>query len=64
MTIAPHQVHPAPDRPVSPAVSGGDLVTRALLVVGAVGGFALLFVSILLDRLRDLETDRYRRVRK
>lgn len=35
-----------------------------LLAVGAIAGFALLFVSILLDRLRDLKTDRYRRVRK
>lgn len=40
-----------------------DLLGK-LLVVGAVGGFALLFVSILLDRLRELKTDRYRRVRK
>lgn len=29
MTLAPHQVHPAPDRSASPAASGGDLVTRA-----------------------------------
>jgi len=35
-----------------------------LLVVGSTAGFALLFLSILLDRLRDMKTDRYRRVRK
>ena len=35
-----------------------------LLVVGSAGGFALLFLSILFDRLRDMKTDRYRRVRK
>ena len=35
-----------------------------LLVVGSVAGFALLFLSVLLDRLRDMKTDRYRRIRK
>lgn len=35
-----------------------------LVVVGGIAGFALLFVSILLDRLRDSKTDRYRRVQK
>jgi len=35
-----------------------------LLVVGSIGGFALLLVSVLLDRLHDMKTDRYRRVRK
>lgn len=45
------------------ATSPEDLVSK-LLVVGSVGGFVLLFLSILLDRLRDLKTDRYRRVRK
>jgi anti-sigma factor RsiW len=35
-----------------------------LLIVGAVAGFGLLLLSVLLDRLRDLRHDRYRRVQK
>ena len=39
------------------------LVER-LLVFGGVTGCALLFVSVLLDRLRSAKTDRYREVQK
>ncbi len=35
-----------------------------VMVVGGLAGFFLLFVSILLDRLKDSKTDRYRRVQK
>jgi hypothetical protein len=45
-------------------ITSPENLLEKLLAVGAVGGFALLFLSILLDRLRDLKTDRYRRVRK
>jgi len=34
------------------------------LVVALVGGAILLFISVLLDRLRALKTDRYRRIEK
>jgi predicted anti-sigma-YlaC factor YlaD len=34
------------------------------LVLGLPGAFLLLFLSVLLDRLRELETDRYRGVRR
>lgn len=44
-------------------VAPGDLGPK-LLVGAAVGGPALLFVSVLLDRLRSLQTDRYRRIFK
>jgi hypothetical protein len=35
-----------------------------LLIAGGVGGFVLLLLSALLDRLQQLGTDRYRRVQK
>lgn len=35
-----------------------------LLTASAVSGFGLLFFSVLLDRVRDARTDRYRRVLK
>lgn len=35
-----------------------------LLVVSGLAGMGLLFVSVLLDRLRSAKTDRYRRVQK
>ena len=35
-----------------------------LLVVSGLAGVGLLFVSVLLDRLRSAKTDRYRRVKK
>ncbi len=34
------------------------------LVLGLPGGFVLLFLSVLLDRLRELKTDRYRGVKR
>ncbi|RMH19382.1 MAG: hypothetical protein D6696_10725 [Acidobacteria bacterium] len=34
------------------------------LVLGLPGGFVLLFLSVLIDRLRDLRTDRYRGVQR
>lgn len=34
------------------------------LVLGLPGGFALLFLSVALDRFRDLKTDRYRGIRR
>lgn len=34
------------------------------LVLGLPGAFVLLFASVLLDRIRDLKTDRYRGVRR
>jgi hypothetical protein len=34
------------------------------LVVSGLAGLGLLFVSVLLDRLRSAKTDRYRRVDK
>jgi len=40
-----------------------NLVER-LLLVGGVTGFALLFLGVLLDRLKAAKTDRYREVRK
>ena len=44
----------------APAMSGLEL----LLVGGLVGGTALLFLSVLIDRLQTYKTDRYRRVEK
>ncbi|MGH9382300.1 MAG: anti-sigma factor family protein [Thermoanaerobaculia bacterium] len=35
-----------------------------LFAVAGISGLAVLLLSFLLDRLRDLETDRYRRVRR
>ena len=40
-----------------------DVLERVLLV-GGIGGAVLLFVSVLLDRVRSAATDRYREVRK
>lgn len=34
------------------------------LVLGLPGGFVLLFLSVLMDRVRDLKTDRYRGVQR
>lgn len=34
------------------------------IVLGLPGGFVLLFLSVLIDRLRDLRTDRYRGVKR
>lgn len=45
-------------------ITSPENLLEKLLVVGGVAGFVLLFVSILLDRLKDSKTDRYRRVQK
>lgn len=44
--------------------SGPRSFLVTLLACGAVGGFGLLFLSVLLDRVRAARTDRYRRVVK
>ena len=44
--------------------SGPEALLQKLLVFGGVAGFALLFISVLIDRLRTLRTDPYRRVEK
>lgn len=41
----------------------GDLLVKILVLSGLLGG-ALLFLSVLIDRLRTMKTDRYRRVQK
>lgn len=43
---------------------GSDNLAERLLVVGGLGAVALLFTSVLLDRLRSARTDRYREVKK
>ena len=40
------------------------LAWERVAVAGAVAGFALLLLSVLLDRVHDLRHDRYRRVQK
>lgn len=37
---------------------------EVFIVLGLPGGFVLLFLSVLLDRIRDLRTDRYRGVHR
>lgn len=44
--------------------TGPDGLFEKVLVFGGIFGFALLFLSILLDRLRTLPGDRYREVKK
>jgi anti-sigma factor RsiW len=44
--------------------SSGEPLWEKLLVFGGLSGAGLLLVSVLLDRLHDLKTDRYRRVLK
>ena len=44
--------------------SGPESLTEKLLIFGAISGFALLLLSVLIDRLKKLETDRYRGVQK
>jgi predicted anti-sigma-YlaC factor YlaD len=43
---------------------GTDNLGERVLVFGGLSGFALLFVSVLLDRVRTARTDRYREVEK
>lgn len=45
------------------ASQAGDPL-EIFLVLGLPGGFALLFLSVALDRFRDLKTDRYRGVKR
>ncbi len=44
--------------------SGPESLVEKLIAFGAVSGFALLFLSVLLDRIRTWKTDPYRRVQK
>ncbi len=44
--------------------SGPESLAEKLIAFGAVSGFALLFLSVLLDRIRTWKTDPYRRVQK
>lgn len=44
--------------------TGPEGLLEKVLVFGGIFGFALLFLSILLDRLRALPGDRYREVKK
>ena len=46
------------------AVSQASDPLEVFLVVGLPGGLLLLFLSVLLDRLRDMRTDRYRRIQR
>ncbi len=46
------------------AVSQAGDPLEVFLVVGLPGGLFLLFLSVLLDRLRDMRTDRYRGVQR
>ena len=44
--------------------SGPEALVEKLLVFGGVAGFLLLFFSVLVDRLRTLRTDPYRRIER
>jgi len=44
--------------------SGPETLTEKLLAFGLASGVALLFFSVLIDRIRTYKTDRYRRVQK
>jgi len=43
---------------------GSAGVLERVLVFGGIGGLVLLFLSVLLDRLRNAATDRYREVNR
>jgi hypothetical protein len=45
-------------------VAGEEPWLEKLLVLSLIGGAMLLFVSVLLDRLKALKTDRYKGVEK
>ncbi len=49
---------------VGQAWTGSETLVEKLLVFGGVSGVALLFLSVLIDRLRRRKTDRYRGVKK
>ena len=44
--------------------SGPESLTEKLLIFSAISGFALLLLSVLIDRIKRLESDRYRRIQK
>jgi hypothetical protein len=44
--------------------TGPERLLTKLLAFGGISGFALLALSVLLDRLESYRTDRYRRVEK
>ena len=44
--------------------SGPETLTEKLLAFGLISGIALLFLSVLIDRVRAYKNDRYRRVLK
>ena len=44
--------------------SGPESLAEKFLAFGAISGFALLFLSVLIDRIRAARTDRYRGVKK
>ena len=44
--------------------SGPETLTEKLLAFGAISGFVLIFLSVLIDRIRAARTDRYRGVKK
>ena len=46
------------------AWTGTENLVEKLLVFGGVAGFALLFLSVLLDRIRASRSDRYREVQR
>ena len=43
---------------------GPESLTEKLLIFSAITGFALLLLSVVIDRLKRLQSDRYRRVEK
>ena len=44
--------------------SGPESLTEKLLIFSAISGFALLLLSVLIDRIKRLGSDRYRRIEK
>ena len=44
--------------------SGPESLTEKLLIFSAITGFALLLLSVVIDRLKRFQSDRYRRVEK
>lgn len=44
--------------------SGPESLLEKMLIFGGITGFALLLLSVVIDRLKSMETDRYRRIQK
>ncbi len=44
--------------------TGPESLFEKLLVFAGIGGISLLFLSVLLDRIKTMKTDRYREVKK